>query len=839
MNHIQEFRDAMTSWGLTPPEKIEDDGKRHRFAGDGGAGDKTSWFILYGDDRPAGAFGCWKLGISEKWKSSEKKEYTQAERDAWKQRMRERERVAAEELKAERDAAAAEALELWNASATADDHPYLARKLITGIGARVSGKELLIPMKHGAKSLVGLQRIQADGQKFFIKGTPLEGAYHVIGKPTRIGTVVITEGYATAVSIHLATTHCVVVAFNAGNLLSVSKKIRKAMPDALMILAADDDAWTVYPEKHPKAGQAWNPGAEYAYAAALSVGAKMTAPIWMGDRPHKHTDFNDLHADEGLQAVETCFNNTYDPAPKPDAEQDAGNYSPPDQPESVSLPSAENNPGSIEADPPLSVVDTVQAPGDIMPSDACDVPDDDEDIFVYPSSPLDTVRLFIKSLPDEQKFVYWRGEFYLWNGHRYQSQDPIRIHQMVYEFMDKCLTKKTNLKTGDLEVVAFSPKKSHVEDVMHAIRANKFRELPDAPTWIRKLPGDPEPSDVVAFRNGLLDLKTRKLIPPTYRLFLTNCLDFDFTPDSPAPVEWLKFLQTIWDYDLDSITALQEMLGYLLTDDTSHQKMFMFIGPPRSGKGTILRVLESLVGSDNRVSPSLNNLGNDRGLAPLIGRRVAMISDARMSGRADQQPIVENLLRISGEDSLTIDRKYIASWTGKLSSRFIMASNEPPSFSDASGALANRFIMFQFTKSFLGHEDHGLGARLLKEIPGILLWSLAGLDRLRERGYFVMPESGRELSQEMRDLSSPVSAFVNDRCIFGINCTISIDTVYEEWKKHCDSEGILNPGTASSFSRKLIASTPGIGRHRPGEGDRKRVFTGIRLRGYADDERPI
>lgn len=838
MNHIQEFRDAMQSYGITPPDEIKDDGKRRRFSSNGTPGDDSGWYLLYGDDSPAGAFGCWRMGISEKWKSSEKKTFSPAEREAWKKRMRERERLAAEAEAKERAECAQKAAELWD-KATPDGHPYLTRKQINNVGVRVLGDTILVPMRHGPKALVGLQRIKPDGEKKFLSGTPADGAYHVIGKPTKTGKVAIVEGYATAVSVHMATSYCVVVAFNAGNLLPVAKKIRKAMPDAEIIIGADDDAWTVYPVNHPRAGEPWNPGMENAYSAALAVGGKISVPIWSGDRPHKHTDFNDLHVDEGLQAVELCFNNTYEPEPKPDTEQDAGNSSPSDQPDSVSLPQAENNPGSSSEPPPFDSADTVPAQEDFTPP-AADYDTDDEDIFIYPSSPLDTVRLFIKSLPDDQKFVYWRGEFYLWNGHRYQSQDPIRIHQMVYEFMDGCLTKKTNPKTGDQEVVAFSPKKSHVEDVMHAIRANKFRELPDAPTWIKKLPGDPDPSDVVAFRNGLLNLKTRELIPPTYRLFLTNCLDFDFTPDAPAPVEWMKFLQTIWNYDPEAIVALQDMLGYLLTDDTSHQKMFMFIGPPRSGKGTILRVLESLVGSDNRVSPSLNNLGNDRGLAPLIGRRVAMISDARMSGRADQQPIVENLLRISGEDSLTIDRKYIASWTGKLSSRFIMASNEPPSFSDASGALANRFIMFQFTKSFLGHEDHGLGARLLKEIPGILLWALEGLDRLRERGYFVMPESGRELSQEMRDLASPVAAFVNERCVLGENSTVPCADLYTEWEKHCEREKIQHPGAASSFSRRLIASTPGIGRMRKMVGGKQiREFVGIRLRGYADDERPI
>ena len=60
--------------------------------------------------------------------------------------------------------------------------------------------------------------------------------------------------------------------------------------------------------------------------------------------------------------------------------------------------------------------------------------------------------------------------------------------------------------------------------------------------------------------------------------------------------------------------------------------------------------------------------------------------------------IVERLLSISGEDWLTIDRKFKEPWSGKLNTRFVVVSNELPRFGDASGAIANRFVVLSLRR---------------------------------------------------------------------------------------------------------------------------------------------
>lgn len=456
--------------------------------------------------------------------------------------------------------------------------------------------------------------------------------------------------------------------------------------------------------------------------------------------------------------------------------------------------------------------------------------------LIFAATPMTTAELFREQLPADGRIVFWREEFYQWTGHRYSVREKTAIHQQLYHWMASCLTERVvDKKTGATEVVAFSPRTSVVEDVMHALRAVCYIEVNEPPTWLESEPGDPPTSELVAFRNGFLHLKTRVLTPSTSRLFITSALDYDYDAEAPRPDSWHDFLAGLWPDDGESRDALAEVFGYMLTDDTSQQKMFMLIGPPRCGKGTILRVLESMVGAHNRVSPSLAGVGTQFGLQPLIGKRVAMISDARLSGKADQQPIVENMLRISGEDAVTIDRKNKEAWSGKLPTRFMLASNELPAFSDASSALANRFVLFKFTRSFLGSEDPGLTSRLLKELPGVVLWALEGLDRLHKRGYLLEPAASREMAQELREQTSPVSVFVAEKCILSNMCSVERGELFTAWRDWCATQGRDHPGTIVSFGRQLNAAFPAIGRTQPRtDGTRLNLYTGIRLRRITD-----
>jgi putative DNA primase/helicase len=239
-------------------------------------------------------------------------------------------------------------------------------------------------------------------------------------------------------------------------------------------------------------------------------------------------------------------------------------------------------------------------------------------------------------------------------------------------------------------------------------------------------------------------------------------------------------------------------------------------------------VLTRLIGNGNVSGPTTSSLAGPFGLQPLIGKTLAIVSDARFHGE-NIATVVERLLCISGEDTLTVDRKHMTSVTMKLPTRFMFLTNEFPRLMDASGALAGRFVILRFTQSFYGKEDTGLTDRLLGELPGILNWAIEGWQRLRERGHFVMPSSVRDVVQEIEDLSSPVAAFVRDTCIVGSGHRIGVDSIYDAWKRWCEDEGRQAVTAKQTFGRDLAAAIAGISRRR---GTAQQPFyEGIALKG--------
>jgi putative DNA primase/helicase len=269
-------------------------------------------------------------------------------------------------------------------------------------------------------------------------------------------------------------------------------------------------------------------------------------------------------------------------------------------------------------------------------------------------------------------------------------------------------------------------------------------------------------------------------------------------------------------------------LGYLLTADTSQQKILLMVGPPRSGKGTIGRVIVGLLGKHNVAGTSMASLCDPHGLHELVDKPAANISDARMPRGKETMTAIERLLSISGEDPQSINPKFKDRYTVKVPSRITIMTNEPPKFVDTSGALISRLLVLRFQESFLDREDLGLDQDLITELPGILLWALDGRDRLDERGHFVQPVSGQALVTDLLAMASPISSFIDDCCVVGPDERVEIDVLYRRWGDWCQANGHI-AGSKNGFLGKLRAVIHNLEVVRGSGAPRKREYFGIGL----------
>ena len=461
----------------------------------------------------------------------------------------------------------------------------------------------------------------------------------------------------------------------------------------------------------------------------------------------------------------------------------------------------------------------------------------------------------------------WAGRWWEYDGRVWHELDPDVLRGRVWRWLDRFYVVRRG------EQVPLAPTGRVVDDVLGAIRGLVIAEAEALPVWLRPTfdsLGRPEwdeatshrerrlarvqhAGSVVAFRNCLLDVEAwaageLRTFPHTPLFFSTTCLPFELPEQElhQAMLEqsehallgrlcptWLRFLAGIYGDELEWHDTLQEWFGYNLIPDNRLEKMLLLVGPPRSGKGTILTALQSMLGAANVASLSLQNLTERFGLAELVGKLAAILPDAHLGRFTDGTQAVEVLKSITGNDPVRIEEKYgKRAASVKLPVRFTVACNEMPNLQDSSLALHGRTLVLKTERSHQGDEDTGLKSRILAEAPGITLWALLGLRRLwaRKPLRLQQPVSGTELLGEMAREQSPVTAFVEDECKPDPDSQLTYAQLYAAWERWCEATN-RHAGSPETFSRKLRAGCPSlrIVNKRNPDGTRTRYYVGLAL----------
>src|SRR5262245_19549266 len=452
-------------------------------------------------------------------------------------------------------------------------------------------------------------------------------------------------------------------------------------------------------------------------------------------------------------------------------------------------------------------------------------------ILPPPTAPMAVARTFVARHCTHESGVlilrYWRDGWWAWRRSHWEEIDRRQVRSLLYTFTEHALY------AADDDLRPWAPNRHKIGDLLEALGPICILDdKTDQPSW---LDGRTKSTTIVALDNGLLDVEQRLLLPHTPLFFNQTAVPFPYDAGAPQPAKWFKFLNELWKPEPQSIApeiaVLSEWFGYVISGRTDLHKILLMVGPTRGGKGAIARVLTALIGPKNCAGPTLNSLSGDFGRAPLIGKPLAIISDARIPLKGDTNVVVERLLSISGEDSITVNRKYREQWTGKLPSRFHIISNELPRLGDASAAIIGRLILLLTSQSWLGKEDHALEAQLHEELPGILNWSLDGLNRLTitNKNQFSRLPAAEEEIIAMRDLASPVAAFVREKCVTGVDKKVDVDDLYIEFKHWAEDNGHMK-SSKPVFGRNLRAAVLGIKRGQEGTKSRKPVYFGIGLR---------
>ena len=198
---------------------------------------------------------------------------------------------------------------------------------------------------------------------------------------------------------------------------------------------------------------------------------------------------------------------------------------------------------------------------------------------------------------------------------------------------------------------------------------------------------------LVNVRNGLLDIRDMSFKEHTPSYLSTVQLNVEYNPQVDCP-QFKKFLNEVLDCKL--IPLVQEIVGYLLTTNTASQKAFVFWGPARTGKSTLLWVVEYLLlGKKNVSNIPWQEIGDKFKTAELLGKLANVFSDLP-SKSIDDTGIFKV---VTGEDYLMAEKKNKNPFKFKPFARLVFSCNElPRNYVDRTEGFYRRLIIVPFSR---------------------------------------------------------------------------------------------------------------------------------------------
>lgn len=468
----------------------------------------------------------------------------------------------------------------------------------------------------------------------------------------------------------------------------------------------------------------------------------------------------------------------------------------------------------------------------------------DQDPNIFGSDdPIEIGNKFLKDTYIENDTLLlreYKGRWVHWKENVYREIPVNLLRGKVYDYIGGKKFMRPEPK-GGVNILPYKASRNRVSDIIDTFNMTCPIEK-DPPIWIDG--GEhPSPSDLLTFKNGVLNVNEYidgkiTLHNPDPNLFTFNVFPYDYDEDLDSKL-FKEFRDDIFESDRIRDQLLSQWFGYNTVPDMSLDTVMLFTGETRSGKSTLLDVLGRMLGRDQCVSIDFKDLISSFGREPMLGKLAALLGDVKSPRPQDAETALEMILRISGGDPVGVNRKFSKQLAQVyLTTRFTMAMNELPVFSDHARAFKARLAVIGFDKSYVGKEDPSLKQQLIEEAAQgkMINYALEGLKDLRQRGRFIMPDSSRPILELMTQISSPVTIFVKECCLLKEGESISKDMLFAAWRGWCN-ESSHKPGLREQFGRWLMSTVPMLKTNRLRVGGRRvYMYEGIGLREWVYDQ---
>lgn len=266
---------------------------------------------------------------------------------------------------------------------------------------------------------------------------------------------------------------------------------------------------------------------------------------------------------------------------------------------------------------------------------------------------------------------------------------------------------------------------------------------------------DSNEHSLINLKNGIYDIKNKKLIEHSSKYFFRQILPIEYKPNEKCD-QWLQFLNYVLKGDKELIKLIQQLFGYVLIGgDPFLHKAFVLYGSGRNGKSTLIDILRSLIGVKSYSTVSMSKINKEFSAVALVGKLANIVEET-----PDEEINSEVFKSIVGGGSIQVSHKNFDEFTAKINARFIFACNDMPIFKDKNSSMLDRLVFIPFSV-YIEEKDRDtrILEKLNKELSGILNWAIVGANEIIENRKMLTPGATVELKEQYKEETDSVYAW--------------------------------------------------------------------------------
>ena len=420
-----------------------------------------------------------------------------------------------------------------------------------------------------------------------------------------------------------------------------------------------------------------------------------------------------------------------------------------------------------------------------------------------PKNPTDVgnAERLIAAYGDDIRYVYEYRRWIHWDDNIWATDENGHMSRLAKQVAKSIFGEAANESDEKMQKKLFT----------HALASESIKRLTSMVDVATTEPGITisqsnldDDKYLLGVKNGVVDLRTGKLLPSTKSQMITKRANVEFDEDAQCPV-WENALSQMMADDKDVVEYLQRSVGYSLTGDTREHLLFFLHGFGENGKSVFINIIQKLLNDYAAQTPVATIMKKAKGSIP---NDIARLKGARFVSTTETEEDSHisdaEIKHMTGGDIVTARYLHKEFFEFKPNFKLWISGNYKPILGEDHG-IWRRVILVPFEVTFDAKtRDDQLEDKLTNELPGILNWAIKGCLNWQNQSLKVNPPTKiANATNEYKTDNDRIDSWTYVCCDKDQSFSAKSSELYESFRNWATSNGETGM-SHRTFSQKMV-----------------------------------